>query len=94
MATPLNAPLRNAILINTLQGHLARFPKVLIGHTSMMDDPTVLLVDYTGVEAVAGVSMHCAQFHSLSKTRGALLTDLAQKTWASDVSSTRTRLVQ
>ena len=56
-------------------------PACTVAHTSLLDDPTALIVDYSSAECLTSIVDYCDQLLPLSAHRGALLTSTPQNTW-------------
>ena len=73
--------LQGHLLVRQFRQLLASVTGVAIGHTTLLDDPGALVIDYTETEAVEAVFDLCSQILLLDNHRGVLLTEAAEPTW-------------
>ena len=69
------------LLVRYLRRLLEEIPELAAAHTSMLDDPAVLIMDFTDPAAVAAELGRCDQFLFLSGKRGALFTSTPSDVW-------------
>ena len=69
------------MLVGQLKAALGGLAGVCVAHSSILDDPGVLIADYTGPDAMVSEASMCDQLLLLSGKRGALLTAAPHRTW-------------
>ena len=69
------------LLVRAARQALAGVPGVAVSHTSIMDDPGALVVDFTEPAALTLHPDYCEQLLLLSPRRGVLVTTSSQGTW-------------
>ena len=69
------------MLINQIKTALTGLGGVCVAHTSLLDDPGVLIADFTSPDAMLSESGLCDQLLLLSGKRGAVVTSAAHRSW-------------
>ena len=70
-----------AVLVRRLRQHISHVQHAVIGHTSMLEDPAALLVDYTTPAALTAYPDYYDQVILLTSRRGAIITTTDKTKW-------------
>ena len=71
----------HALVRRMLEGGRAIAPSIAVAHTSLLNDPATLILDFTSVAALRDVGGMWVHLLLLTPKRGAVLTSAAHATW-------------